>query len=295
MTGPTSNVDEASTASGGPLQTMPSSYSPSTFAPLPAATRSTGTRDQSRYTRGARTPVPELAVAVVVVAATIVLVRRALETVATGGTGGPGPTWWQAAIALTIGDQALGIRGADGGRVWLASAGLLLSLLTVCALARRIGVNGRLTMFGGGVVAAALPAWWILPLIRPVGRVPDRTEVMVRLVVALCVLLGQAIFARWVFTARGWRAAGLPGSLGHLFLWVPLLVANLWILGPLLWTLVARGDDGFGKSSWELTDAIVRFEGWVTRGTGVLFAVFLVVATVSQHAALARERSNPSI
>ncbi len=272
----------------------PETATPSTFRVQDAAIAGPPSRFDpfsSHYSSTARTPLPEMVAAVAVMASTFFIIRWALTDVSNPSVG-PSTTWWDLVTASILQDRRLSIVDTDGGRVWWAVGAMILSLLVLVLWSRRIGVNNRASgrYFGAVLPLLALPGWWILPLIVPEGRSPDRNEAITRLAITVLVLVSQALFTRWVFVHKVWRSGELPFEPAALLLWVPLAVAGAWFYGAQLWTIVAQGADGRGHSGWRPTETMQRGVSWATRGTGIALLVVLIAVTVVQHAGIRRDR-----
>ncbi len=284
----------APVASPSPAVVVPEATSPSAFRVEDASLGAPPSRFDSfssHYTSTARTPLPEMVAAIAVLASTFFVIRWALTTVGQPSRG-PSTTWWDIVTAFTLQDRRLGINGADGARLWWAMGAMILSLLVLIAWSRRIGVNNRSSdrYFGAVLPLLALPGWWVLPLITPMGRGIDRTESITRVAIVVLLLVSQALFTRWIFVHKVWRSGDLPVEPVALLLWAPLLVAGGWYYGSALWTIVARGDNGFGHSGWRPTETMGRALSWATRGTGIALLAVLIAVTVVQHVGIRRDR-----
>lgn len=293
-TSPGSASAPAAAPVGSPAAAAPEVSSPSAFRVEHASLGAPPSRFDSfssHFASTARTPLPEMVGSVIVMGATFGIIRWALTGVSQPSRG-LSVTWWDVVTAFTLQDRRLGINGTDGARLWWAGGAMLLSLLVLIAWTRRIGVNNRSSdrYFGAVLPFLALPGWWILPLITPVGRGVDRTESITRVAIVVLLLMSQALFTRWIFVHKVWRSGDLPVDPAALFLWVPMLVAGVWYYGSALWTIVARGENGRGHPGWQPTETMERALSWAIRGTGIALLVVLIAVSVVQHLGIRRDR-----
>ena len=251
-------------------------------------------RPKPNYSIHATSPVPYAVAALTALIAAIGVVRWAIEDVGSRSTAGFTDTWWTAITVFVTQTQVYSVVGTDRVRLWWAFAGLVVAGLAVVLWVRRIGQNARadVGVFGSLLVLAAVPAWFTLPLtIAPSASAESISVVRLRITLALVVLLGQGLFARWAFTHKIWRAGRLPLEQVAYVLWLPLLTAGTWLYGAALWTSISVDEHGRGHSKWRPTEAIARAELWTVRGTGLMVFVLVVLVTVRQHLGVRADRA----
>jgi hypothetical protein len=282
---------------GGPLASRVVELdSPSTLASSPGSlasvTRFAAEPPTYTYSRHAQTPLPYFLGTAVVAAVTTFVVRWAVQPLDAPHSGGLSTSWWDRVQIFYLQAENLQADLTDHGRLTWAAVALTVLAVSLVVWIRRIGQNAKADSgyFGAVLAVAGLFGWWTLPFYIGHER-PEYGEIRFRLALAALLVLIQAIFARWAFTHKIWRAGNLPFEPIAYLLWIPQMVATFWFAGATAFTMFAVGKHGDKHSSWRPTEAMARLWQWSTRGTALAVAILLVAVTVVQHIGIAADKA----
>lgn len=242
----------------------------------------------STYLHQAGSPLPYLAASIVSLASAWVMFswNQGLEQARS-----PGNLWSYSTAVLLPYEALPGSNDVWSNRLTLAVAvGAALILLLWIG---RIGRNVRGPGFGFSLGLLALPAWFTLPLTIGLENEIDRGYgvFILRTALALMLLIGQYALLRATLLRRVWSASQLPRPGVATLLWLPALVPQAMFLGSGLFTLLAVGEDGSGRSGWTPTSTMVEVGRWADRASGVAILMLLVVVSVRQHEGIAADRA----
>lgn len=280
------------------VSAAPAAVDPDAFAGFgePAVPRPAGEAPELHYTRSARSPLPYLAVAITAIAVAWWAVAWATQDPPASQPAARSD-WWSNAVAVLLpSEPSLAGEAFSTFRMWMALGVLCVAALAVSLWIGRLGRNVRTGegRFGSLVAVLALPAWWLLPY--TVGRSDhgaSRTDLTIRLLSVVALLLAQFVFLRWALLNRIWRAGHLPYDIASIALWLPNLIPWAMYFASASFTLITMGDDGDSTGSrWRPTEAMADWATATTRFSALALLVLLVVVSVRQHDALRRDRAD---
>lgn len=254
-----------------------------------------GEAPMPRYVKYAVTPIVHGIVGLVSIVVTALVVRWSLTPVDGGNQSSwPLANWRRVYLLFLPNENYEHLSVIDRSRLTVASIALAVCAICVVVWARRLGLNARADgFFGAPLAAGALLSWYMLPIVwgHDLNGIDDSLgELRFRFTLALIIAVIQGLLVRWTFSSRLWKAGRLPWPSLSYLLWVPVTVANIWLLGSVTYTSFAIDDNGNGHSAWRTTEAIVRLDQWAVRGTAALVLVALIVVTVRQHLGLQADR-----
>lgn len=271
------------------------SWSPSAFGMTslghgfsPAGSRAASVR--GRFSRDARSPLPELGVALATAVATYGLARWMNGEPATS-QGGPSDAW-----TSLVDDPTLQLERAwdyiPGDRGWGVLAGLVVTAAAVGVLLRRIGVNAPVdARFGAGLALAGLLSWWSLPL----ALIDSPSTVdgsLARACFAFALLLVNiGLFRSWL-ARQVWRAGHLPMPLLTVLTWLPMLAGWAVLLAVEIWGLAELQADGPSGVEHRVTQAQIDWALRLNRASWASLVVLVVVVAVRQHLGISRDRQD---
>ena len=168
----------------------------------------------------------------------------------------PGNLWFYTFSLLAPLEDLASSRDAWSNRAVVAVA--IAAALILLIWVGRIGRNVRSFGFGFFLGLAALPAWYMLPMIIGQEQGLERSYgvFIMRTAFALVILVAQYGLVRATLLRRMWAAGGLPEPAVSTVLWLPALIPLAMLFGSTLFTLIAVGEDRTGTSSWVPTDTM---------------------------------------